>query len=234
MLEGLTLGAAFRVLGLVGASEMAHHQRELEGGEDIARFSDGLDLACRQPKPVHAAIDMDGGGEGAARRRREHAPLLDLLRAVEHRTQAMVAIERCRALEQSVEDIDDFLGQQHAEVPRLAERGDEEGLAAGERKRRSDHSHAEPIGVGFDHGGAFGRRAERGQAPVIGDQCIEVDGEDRRRGRLVDLRIAKATRDRGPARLAHSCRSGRRSSGARLPNLVYSGVNWSLTVPVGP
>ena len=80
--------------------------------------------------------------------------------------------------------------------------------------------HAKSIGVGFDHSGAFGRRGKLLQEPVIGDEGIKVDGKDRGL-----TRVGLGTQSR---------RSGRRSSVARLLNLVNSRVNCSLTVPVGP
>src|SRR5207344_3328925 len=117
-------------------------------------------------------------------------------------------------------DIDGSAGEEPAQFLGLAEGGDEEGLAARARQRRSDSRHAQPIGVSLDHRGAFRRRAEVAQAPVVGDESVEIDGKERGGLSVIDA--------------AQSRRSGRRSCAARLPNLVNSGVNWSLTVPVGP
>ena len=54
------------------------------------------------------------------------------------------------------EHIDGRAGKQLAHGAALAERRHEEGLAAFARQRRRGERHAEAIGVGLDHGGAFG------------------------------------------------------------------------------
>ena len=109
--------------------------------------------------------------------------------------------------------------------------GDEERLAAGAPEHGSNLRHAETVGVGLDHGGAFGGRRKLAQGAIIGGDRIEIDGED---GRLARPFVARARGDLARALGSHARRSGRRSSAARLPNRVNSGVNCRWTVPVGP
>jgi hypothetical protein len=69
----------------VGAGEMADHQRELKRAPQVLRALDGLDLRGGKSKPVHAAVDMDGGGKLGARGLTECRPFFNLDGAVEHR-----------------------------------------------------------------------------------------------------------------------------------------------------
>ena len=85
--EGFSLRLVLRMLGLVGAGEMAHHQRKLEGAQQDLRARKRRNLVGREAEPVHAAVDMDGSGKLRARRRTERRPFFDLVGAVEHRAQ---------------------------------------------------------------------------------------------------------------------------------------------------
>ena len=190
-LEALPLRPAFGVFWLIGASEMAHHQSELEDAPEIVRPCEALDLRRGKAEPVHAAVDVDSGREPRARRHAERSPLPDLLGAVEDRPQAMLAVEGRGPFEQSIEDIDRRQGQEGAQALGFAKRGDEEGLAAGVCEGGRDIGHAQSIGIGLDHGRAFGRGAELGQAAVIGGNGTEIDGEDRWRRRRIGFRFAR-------------------------------------------
>ncbi len=56
----------FCVLGIageVGAGELGEDQCELEGAEQLRARRKRLDLGLAHAEPVHAGVDLDGGGE---------------------------------------------------------------------------------------------------------------------------------------------------------------------------
>ena len=141
--EGLPLRLVLRMVGLIGAGKVAHQKRELEGTEQALCAREGGDLIGGKPEPVHAAVDMDGGRELRARGRAERGPFFDLGGAVEHRAQAQRAVDRSSVLEQTAEDVDGRVKKKRPQLCRLAERGDEESLAACPRQSRGDLCHAQ-------------------------------------------------------------------------------------------
>ena len=132
----------------------------------------------------------------------------------------MFAVLLSRSRHEPGKDVNRDIREKLSQGFALPKRRDEEGLAAGAGKDRCSLCHAEAVGVGFYDGSAFGPRGKLAQMPVIGDKRVKIDGKDCGLARI-SLR-------------GQSRRSGRRSSLARLLNLVNSRVNCSLTVPVGP
>src|SRR5262249_58555289 len=110
------------VVRLVGTSEMTHQERKLEGGQQLLCGRDGVDVGCGQAKPVHAAVDVDGGGQSDGRRLCQCGPLLDLAGAVEHGTQGKPEIEGTSVFEQPAKDVNVRVGKQSAKLFRLAPR----------------------------------------------------------------------------------------------------------------
>ena len=92
-----------------------------------------------------------------------------------------------RPRHQPGEYINDGIRQKLTERAALARRRHEEGLAALPPQRGRDFRHAETVGVGFHHGGAFGRADKLAQAPVIGGKRVEINGEDRGLSRILDI-----------------------------------------------
>ena len=158
---------------LVGAGKMTHHQRELEAAPQVRRAGRAVNPRSGKPKSVHAAIDMDGSRELGARGLGEGCPFFDFFGAVEYGAQAQLAIDRTRILEQAIQDVDGGVGKKRAQLLGFAKRGNEESLAACMRERRRNLGHAEPIGIGLDHRGAFGWRAEVVQGAVVGDDSSQ-------------------------------------------------------------
>ena len=207
---------------VVGAGEMAHHQSEREGRPHIGGLLHGVDLRHREAEPVHAAVDMDGAGKLLADARAIIGPFPDFFGAIQDGPQ-IEELESLRGAGQvAAEHVDDGLGQKCPQALRLGDGRHEEGPAARAPKRGRCLCHAEAVGVGLDHGGALGRRGQRAQAPVIGGERVEVDGED---GGRVRIRLGVAWRRVARARVVHSRRSGKRSDAARFENRVNSGVN---------
>src|SRR5262249_4461826 len=99
-LEALALCLVLSVVRLVGTSEMTHQERKLEGGQQFLGGRDGVNVSCRKAKPVHAAVDVDGGGQSDWRRLCQCGPFLDLAGAVEHGTQGKPEIEGTSVFEQ--------------------------------------------------------------------------------------------------------------------------------------
>ena len=94
-IEDLALRLALRVLRLIGAGEVTHHQRRASKADQRSRAGrNGLDLGGRQAKPVHAAVDMHRSRAEPLRALAEKArPLPDLLGAVQHRAEIVLAEE---------------------------------------------------------------------------------------------------------------------------------------------
>ena len=78
-----------RMVGRVGAGEMAHQQREaVVFGLDARR--DGGRLVDREAEPVHAGIDVQRGAAAPVAGGDERVPLGEFGRAVDHRPQIVV------------------------------------------------------------------------------------------------------------------------------------------------
>ena len=171
-----TLDIVQRMLGDLGAGEMAHQQGDavilhLHARGKRRRFR------RRNAEPVHAGVDVERRASEPAVRGDERVPLGKLGHAVDDRAGADLG-ERTRSLVgEAVEHVDRGLLGASAHAARFGEIGHEESLASGVRKRRGDRFEAEPIGVGLDHGSAFaGHDRARKRAPVQVDGG-KIDGE---------------------------------------------------------
>jgi hypothetical protein len=169
---------------------MAHHQGNaviagIDAGDDALRFRD------RQPKPVHAGVDVDGGAAIPARAAAKHVPLGKLVEVTDDRLAVDRGIGVAGVLEEAVERVERHCRQRRSHHARLFESCDKEGLAAGRDQRLRHLFGAAAIGVGLDHGGAFGGNRGLLQPSPVGDDGVEIDGENTGRGcerrRLVRL-----------------------------------------------
>ena len=84
---------------------MAHHQRDaviagIDAGDDALRFGN------RQPEPVHAGVDMDGGAAGPARAAAEHVPFGELVEIADHGPAIDPGVGLAGVLEEAVEHVD--------------------------------------------------------------------------------------------------------------------------------
>ena len=180
------------VVELLGGDQMAHHQRDaviagIDAGNDALRFRN------RQPEPVHAGVDMDGGAAVPPRAAAEHVPFGKLVEVADHGPAIDLGVGLAGILEEAVEHIDRGRGGDGAaDHPGFVQRRDEEGLAAGVGQRARHLFCAAAIGIGLDHAGAFGRHRGLFQLAPVGDDGVEIDGEDAGRAgmrrRLVGFR----------------------------------------------
>ena len=145
----------------------------------------------RQAEPVHAGIDVNGGAAGPAGAAAEHVPFGEFVEVADHGPGVDLGVGLAAVLEEAVEHIDRGRRHRRADDAGFIERCHEKGLAAGAGERARDRFGAAAIGVGLDHAGAFGRHRRLLELAPVGDDGVEIDGEDagggRQRGRLVGL-----------------------------------------------
>ncbi len=176
--EGRELLGIVRVVEQLGGNQMAHHERDaVIAGIDAG--DDGLRLANREPEPVHAGVDMNGGPAVPARAAAEHVPFGELVEIADHGPAVDFRVGLARILEVAVEHVDGRRGgNRRTDDLRFIQRGDEERLAAGVGQRARHLLGAAAIGIGLDDAGAFGRHRRLLQLAPVGDDGVEVDGED--------------------------------------------------------
>ena len=66
---------------------MGHHQSNLEPSEQVIAACHPVRLGRRQAEPVHAGVNVQGGGQGLSQFAAIGAPFLNLLRRPQYRTQ---------------------------------------------------------------------------------------------------------------------------------------------------
>ena len=167
------------MVGLVGASEMAHHQRQRQRRPEIAPPS-------RPDRPLRPKDRGDSCRCRYARRREAFSPEVAQNDAHSLISSALFstgrrpcgAVELGRARHQSGEDIDGRLGKSVRKRLASSRVATKKVLQPALPQRGRSFSHAEPVGVGLDHGGAFGGGGEIAQAAIIGGERIEIDGEN--------------------------------------------------------
>ena len=134
-------------------------------------------FVCGNAEPVHAGIDVERSTAAPILSGDEGVPLREFGRAVDHGLRVQFG-ERFGGLRRKpVEYVDCGFARTRAHPPCLGDVGNEEGLAAGLYELGRDRLKTQPVGIGFDHGGAFdGEKLARERAPVRLDR-IEIDGE---------------------------------------------------------
>ena len=138
------------------------------------------------------------GPAGAAA---EHVPFGEFVEVADHGLAVDLGVGLAGVLEEAVERVDRGRRQRGADHARFVQGCDKEGLAAGIGQRARDLFGAAAIGVRLDHAGAFGRHRRLLELAPVGDDGVEVDGQDAgggcKRRRLVRLgREQGAWRDR--------------------------------------
>ncbi len=129
-------------------------------------------------EPVHAGIDMDGRAARPAGTAAEHVPFGKLIEIADHRFAIDAGEGVAAGLEEAVEDIDGSLWQRRPRSAGFIERGDEKRFAAGAGQRTGDRIEPAAIGVRLDHAGAIGRHGDFLQLAPVGDDGVEIDGQD--------------------------------------------------------
>jgi hypothetical protein len=167
-----------RMFGLVGASEMAHHQGDVDAVESLRIGSDCLHLGCRHPEPRHAAVDLDRSLELAAGPLRRRAPGGELAGAVDDHAQLRFDGVAFGARLNAVQHIDlRPCAERLAQQGTLGQMRDEKNSAAFGRQRRGHLRPAEPVAVGLDDTGAADTAQPRLEPPVIFADGAEIDGQ---------------------------------------------------------
>ena len=154
---------------------MAHDEGDFEIVEGAARCGQGCEIVARQTEAVHAGVDVERGWMAAALAGTELGPVADLGQAREDRTQVEACVVRFGVGEQTIKDVNRGSGRDNARALAFVDRCDEKSRAAFARKSGNDFLKAEPICVGLNDAGAFGRGRGFGQLRPIGAQGVEVD-----------------------------------------------------------
>ena len=107
------------LLTQLGGDEMAHHQRNaviagIDARDDALRFRD------RQPEPVHAGVDVDGGAAVPARAAAEHVPFGEFVEIADHRPAIDLGVGVAGVLEEAVERVDGGLRRQRRAAMRAS------------------------------------------------------------------------------------------------------------------
>ena len=165
--------AVHRVIGLVGAGEMAEREHRREAREQRRRRRRGRPGSGRGGSCRCRAAARRAGRQGRARNPSSCATLL------RQGTRSKARHRAASPRHQAGEDEDRGAGAED-----LAQRGallgqrHEEGAGAGGVEGRRDPRGAEAVGVGLDHGGGLDlrRRQRIERAPVGGDR-VEIDRE---------------------------------------------------------
>ena len=137
-----------------------------------------LRLHQSEAEPVHAGVDVDGRTAGPSGAAAEYVPLGELVEIADHRPAVEFGEGVAAVLKEAVEHIEFGRRQRLARGARFIQGGDEKRLAAGGRQRPRHRFDAAAIGVGLDHGGAFGRHRGLLELAPVGDDGVEIDGED--------------------------------------------------------
>jgi hypothetical protein len=175
--EGRDLFGVERMIEALGAGEVAHHQRNaviagIDPGHDALRFHQ------RQAEPVHAGIDMNRGTSRPSGAPAEHVPLGKLVEIADHGLAIDFGESIAAVLKKTVEHVDFGRRQRFARGARFIQGCHEKRLAAGGRKRARHRFGAAAIGIGLDHGGAFGRYRGFLELAPVRDNGVEIDGEN--------------------------------------------------------
>ena len=171
------LPVVHRMIGRLGAGEMAHQQRETVIFGLQAR-SDGDRLVDRDTEPVHAGIDVERGAAAPVPGGDEGIPFGKFGCAVDDRPQMVVCERLRRARHHPVEHVDGRVGRDRPHASSFRDIGDEEGPAPGLGQHAGDRFEAAAIGIGLDHRGALDRHGRARQHLPVGRDRGEVDGED--------------------------------------------------------
>ena len=125
--------------------------------------------------PVSMWIAAPPGPAGAAA---EHVPFGEFVEIADHGLAVDLGVGVAGVLEEAVERIDRGRRHRGADHARFIQRGDEKRLAAGTGQRARDLFGAAAIGVRLDHAGAFGRHRRLLELAPVGDDGVEVDGQN--------------------------------------------------------
>ncbi|MDF9789323.1 hypothetical protein M2440_000024 [Methylorubrum extorquens] len=167
-----------RIVRLVGAGEMAHHEAQVEAVEP-ARVEAGGGLVRGEAEPGHAAVDLQDRRQASSEPGREGTPGGSLPVVVQDRREIVRMALRLGAGRKAVQNRDpggrsEYLAQREA----LLGMGHEEGAAARPRQGGGDAFDPQTVGIRLDDGGARRPRSHGLQGAVVGGERREVDRQD--------------------------------------------------------
>ena len=178
LIEAHALGAVHGMRGLVGASEVAHDERELEMIEQGLLCCQGADLVCWEAEAIDACVDVHGRTQPPTGGIAERRPFPDFAEAAEAGPQIEAGIVAGSARQQPVQHVNCGAGLDIADAARFRQRGHEECFAPLIAQRMSDFLEPQPIGVGLDDASAFRFTRDLVQLAPVGPQRREIDRED--------------------------------------------------------
>jgi hypothetical protein len=221
-----------RVQGMlrrVGAGQVTHEKGELDALQARRLGGQARHLVRRQAQAAHPGIDVQDGphrpplGPGAP------GPELDLAQRVEGRHQAVLQKVVQGPGQQAAQNSHLGLRQHLLQRDPLAQLGDEEVAAAGGEEGPCHPRHAQAVGVGLDHRGTgHARPAPAGQDAVVGDDGVEVDGEDRAGppGLAGDVAVGSCVHGPGFPATCHDRTLPSRPGRPRARNRRWRGAQW--------
>ena len=170
--ERFGLPAVHRVVGRVGAGEVAEGEDGREAGE---KLGGGVEVGGVEAEPVHAGIELQRAGASGE----FTGEVAHLAAAVEARHEVEVAEGARVARHQPGEDVDRRAGAERlAEPDAFLGECDEVGADAGGGQRWRHLCRAEAVGIGLDHGGGLhGRRGKGVEGAPVGGDGPEIDAE---------------------------------------------------------
>ncbi len=178
--ERFELALVERMVGLVRAGEMAHHQNGIKRTGQRIFLCQRPGLLEREAEPVHAGVDMDRAGMGNAVGAAKTFPDRHFAARIEHRDQARFGIGLSRlAAEQPAEHEYPGVRAYLAHRAAFLRPGDEKRVAARRGKRRHRLGDSQPVSVGLDHASRTRGWRQSRQRAVIVLQRAQVDRGER-------------------------------------------------------
>ena len=136
-------------------------------------------LGDRQAEPVHAGVDVNGGAAGPAGAPAKHVPFGEFVEIADHGLGSRSWRRRRRS---SGRNRRAHRWRPIGSASRAARASSSVAtknvLQPAPRQRPRHRFGAAAIGVGLDHGGAFGRHRGLLELAPVGDDGVEIDGED--------------------------------------------------------
>ena len=121
-------------------------------------------------EPVHAGVNVHRCATAPAASSNESVPLGQFRKRIDDRLNIDFGEGRSGLRGESIEHVDGRVARAGARAPGLGNISDEEGPAASIGEFGGDRLETKPIGVGFDHRGAFGcQEKTRERAEILLD-----------------------------------------------------------------
>ena len=159
------------MLRLISACHMRQHIAHVDVRNAVSLHSQCGKVVERQAEPVHAGIDVYGGGPGAR-------PPTQLRARIDHGSQTCSGQAGRISTAKSVKHQNFAIGQKAPQAEPFCDRRNEEMPAAGDMQTPRDGLDAEAVGVRFDHGRTDTGQSCLCQRRVISRECAQIDLDD--------------------------------------------------------